>query len=278
MANIVLKESIIFSAGTGFIINFSGTELFAREGRTVTFAIGQAVSTTSDVKFNKLTTNPVIIDNGTLRLDNNMISGSFTQTGNFKVSSNFTYNGDLSVGGKLTAEKIESELTQSATIYESGSSLFGDTITDTHYITGSLFSTGSLTLNVSNGIKEISNDTSLTDESSTAFVTENAVKNYIDDNTNNFQSYSRKSFAHTGSFVSVSTASFTTVTASAPTGHTDTTVNDFMFFLNGMIMENDSLSIEQSSSIFLLKTNNDTLGYNLKSSDEIVGFGKFNSL
>ena len=278
MANIVLKESIIFSAGTGFIINFSGTELFARESRTVTFAIGQAVSTTSDVIFNKLTTNPVIIDNGTLRLDNNMISGSFTQTGNFKVSSNFTYNGDLSVGGKLTAEKIESELTQSATIYESGSSLFGDTITDTHYITGSLFSTGSLTLNASNGIKEISNDTSLTDESSTAFVTENAVKNYIDDNTNNFQSYSRKSFAHTGSFVSVSTASFTTVTASAPTGHTDTTVNDFMFFLNGMIMENDSLSIEQSSSIFLLKTNNDTLGYNLKSSDEIVGFGKFNSL
>ena len=277
MANIVLKESIIFSAGTGFIINFSGTELFAREGRTVTFAIGQAVSTTSNVIFNKLTTNPVIIDNGTLRLDNNMISGSFTQTGNFKVSSNFTYNGDLSVSGKLTAEKIESELTQSATIYESGSSLFGDTITDTHYITGSLFSTGSLTLNASNGIKEISNDTSLTDESSTAFVTENAVKNYIDDNTNNFQSYSRKSFAHTGSFVSVSTASFTTVTASAPTGHIDTTVNDFMFFLNGMIMENDSLGIEQSGSTFLLRVNNNTIGYNLESADEIVGFGKFNS-
>ena len=277
MANIVLKEPIIFSAGTGFIINFSGTELFAREGRTVTFAIGQAVSTTSDVKFNKLTTNPVIIDNGTLRLDNNMISGSFTQTGNFKVSSNFTYNGDLSVGGKLTAEKIESELTQSATIYESGSSLFGDTITDTHYVTGSLLSSGSLTLNASNGIKEISNDTSLTDGSSTAFVTENAVKNYIDDNADDFQSYSRKSFAHTGSFVSVSTASFTTVTASAPTGHTDTTVNDFMFFLNGMIMENDSLGIEQSGSTFLLKVNNNTVGYNLEGVDEIVGFGKFNS-
>ena len=277
MANIVLKDPIIFTAGTGFIINFSGTELFARQGRTVTFAIGQAVSTTSDVKFNKLTTNPVIIDNGTLRLDNNMISGSFTQTGNFKVSSNFTYNGDLSVGGKLTAEKIESELTQSATIYESGSSLFGDTITDTHYITGSLFSTGSLTLNASNGIKEISNDTSLTDGSSTAFVTENAVKNYIDDNIDDFQSYSRKSFAHTGSFVSVSTASFTTVTASAPTGHTDTTVNDFMFFLNGMIMENDSLGIEQSGSTFLLKVNNNTVGYNLESVDEIVSFGKFNS-
>ena len=277
MANIVLKDPIIFTAGTGFVINLAGTELFARQGRTVTFGIGQAVSTTSDVKFNKLTTNPVIIDNGTLRLDNNMISGSFTQTGNFKVSSNFTYEGDLSVGGDLTAEKIESELTQSATIYESGSSLFGDTITDNHYVTGSLLSSGSLVLNASNGISEVSNDTSLTDGSSTAFVTENAVKNYIDDNTNDFQSYSRKSFAHTGSFVSVSTASFTTVTASAPTGHTDTTVNDFMFFLNGMIMENDSLGIEQSGSTFLLKVNNNTIGYNLGSVDEIVGFGKFNS-
>ena len=277
MANIVLKDPIIFTADTGLIINFSGTELFAREGRTVIFSIGQAVSTTSDVKFNKLTTNPVIIDNGTLRLDSNMISGSFTQTGNYKVSSNFTYDGDLSVGGKLTAEKIESELTQSVTIYESGSTVFGDTITDIHYVTGSLLSTGSLVLNASNGIKEISNDTSLADGSSTAFVTENAVKNYIDDNTNNFQSYSRKSFAHTGSFVSVSTASFTTVTASAPTGHTDTTVNDFMFFLNGMIMENDSLGIEQSGSTFLLKVNNNTVGYNLEGVDEIVGFGKFNS-
>ena len=142
MANIVLKDPIIFTAGTGFIINLSGTELFARQARTVTFAIGQAVSTTSDVKFNKLTTNPVIIDNETLRLDSNMISGSFTQTGNYKVSSNFTYDGDLSVGGKLTAKQIESELTQSATIYESGSSLFGDTITDNHYVTGSLLSSG----------------------------------------------------------------------------------------------------------------------------------------
>ena len=206
-----------------------------------------------------------------------MISGSFTQTGNYKVSSNFTYDGDLSVGGKLTAEKIESELTQSVTIYESGSTLFGDTITDIHYVTGSLLSTGSLVLNASNGVKEISNDTSLADGSSTALVTENAVKNYIDDNADDFQSYSRKSFAHTGSFVSVSTASFTTVTASAPTGHTDTTVNDFMFFLNGMIMENDSLGIEQSGSTFLLKVNNNTIGYNLGNVDDIVGFGKFNS-
>ena len=39
-------------------------------------------------------------------------------------------------------------------------------------------------------------------------------------------------------------------------------------------MENDSLNIEQSGSIFLLKVNNSTLGYNLQSADEIVTWGK----
>jgi hypothetical protein len=50
-----------------------------------------------------------------------------------------------------------------------------------------------------------------------------------------------------------------------------------MFFLNGMIMEHDSLTVEQSSSLFLLKVNNNTIGYNLEGDDEIVAFGKFNS-
>ena len=77
--------------------------------------------------------------------------------------------------------------------------------------------------------------------------------------------------------MSVSTSSFSALSASAPSGYTGTTVHDFMFFLNGMIMENDSLNIEQSSSIFLLKVDNNTLGYNLEPKDEIVSFGKFNS-
>jgi hypothetical protein len=139
-----------------------------------------------------------------------------------------------------------------------------------------MLTTGSLTLNAYK-ITEISDDTTLADSSTTATVTENAIETYATLNTKTINTYQRKSFAHTGSFVSVSTASFSALSASAPSGYTGTTVNDFMFFLNGMIMENDSLSIEQSSSIFLLKVNNSTLGYNLEVADEIVSFGKFNS-
>ena len=50
-----------------------------------------------------------------------------------------------------------------------------------------------------------------------------------------------------------------------------------MFFINGAMMETDALNIEQSSSILLLKVDNDSIGYNLQGADEIVAFGKFNS-
>jgi len=276
VADISFKEPIVIEASTGVTVNLSGTELFGKQARSVDISIGQAVAKTSDVVFNQLTTSPVIIDNGNLRLNSNTITGSFTQTGNLIVSSNFTNNGNLTVDGTLTAEKIESALTQSVTLFESGSTVFGDTLDDNHYITGSMLTTGSLTLNAYK-ITEISDDTTLADSSTTATVTENAIETYATLNTTTIQTYQRKSFTHTGSFVSVSTASFSALSASAPSGYTGTTVNDFMFFLNGAIMENDSLNIEQSGSTFLLKVNNSTLGYNLEVADEIVSFGKFNS-
>ena len=249
MGNFILKEPIVFNPGTGFVISLAGVEILAKQARTVTFGIGQAVATSDDVIFSEITASSVTIDNGNLRLNSNTITGSFTQTGNLIVSSNFTNTGNLTVDGTLTAEKIESALTQSVTLFESGSTVFGDTLDDNHYLTGSMLTTGSLTLNAYK-ITEISDDTTLADSSTTATVTENAIETYATLNTKTINTYQRKSFAHTGSFVSVSTASFSALSASAPSGYTGTTVNDFMFFLNGAIMENDSLNIEQSGSTF----------------------------
>ena len=88
----------------------------------------------------------------------------------------------------------------------------------------------------------------------------------------------RKSFTHTGSFTSANTSSFTAVTASAPSGVTSTTENDFIFFINGMMIENDALEIVQKTSENLeLRLNTSELGYTLESDDEVIGFGKFNS-
>ena len=51
-----------------------------------------------------------------------------------------------------------------------------------------------------------------------------------------------------------------------------------MFFINGMLIENDALTIVQKTSTNLeLRLDTSGLGYELESDDEVVGFGKFNS-
>ena len=275
MPNFRLNQPITFKEGTGFTIDQNGVELYVASHTGVVFSIGQNVGSGSNVQFNEVTSSKIIIDDGSLILSSDTITGSFTQTGDISVSDNLVISEDLTIQGILTAEKIETEVSQSATLFESGSTLFGDDITDEQFMTGSMSLTSSLTID-GYQVTEISNDTSLTDESSTAVLTENAVKGLYQPFQDN-ATYMRKSFAHTGSFVGSSTASFTAATASAPSGLTSTSKQDFIFFLNGTIMENDSVTIQQDSTSLLLKVNNDTIGYNLASGDEIVAFGKFNS-
>lgn len=275
MPNFRLNQPITFKEGTGFTIDQNGIELYVTDHTGVVFSIGQAVGSGSNVQFNEVTSSKIIIDNGSLILSSDTISGSFTQTGDISVSDNLVISKDLTIEGILTAEKIETEVSQSATLFESGSTLFGDDIDDEQFMTGSMSLTGSFTIN-NYQFTEISNDTTLAGDSTTAVLTENAVKEFYAPLFVK-SAYLRKSFAHTGSFVGSSTASFTAATASAPSGLTSTSKEDFMFFLNGTIMENNSITIEQDDTSLLLKVNNDTIGYNLENTDEIVAFGKFNT-
>ena len=276
MPNYIFKSPLVLQPGTGFTISDT-SELFLKERKTITLSIPQSVASSSVVEFNQLTsTATIIIDDSDLVLKDKGFIGSLTQSGNFGVDGGATIAGDFNTQGIVTAEKIITERTGSATIFKSGSTAFGDTLDDNHERSGSASITGSWTLNSFN-ISEISNDTTMADESTTNALTENAVKTYIANQTNNFQRYQRKSFAHTGSFISVSTASFAAVTASAPSGFTATSENDFIFFNNGQIMEHDAITIEQSGSEFLVQVNNNSIGYDLKNSDEIVAFGKFDN-
>ena len=135
--------------------------------------------------------------------------------------------------------------------------------------------TGSLSLNRYE-IKEISNDTSLTDESPNTLVTENVAKTFLA-TIKPDRDYLRKSFTHTGSFVNSSQVRFSALTASAPSSLTSTSENDFMFFVNGMLIENDALTIQQVASNLNLDLDTNALGYTISAQDEVIGFGKFNS-
>ena len=276
MARFILRQPIRFVEGTGFTIDNGNEDIILRENTTVTFNIGQDVSTNQTVIFNTVTSSLLDINDSTLRFTDSSISGSTSITADFVISNNLIAQQNITVAGQITAEEFLSDFSQSTTIFKSGSTQFGDTGDDVHGITGSLSVSGSFS---SDGftITEISNDTALTDGSSEAVITENALKTYLTTETEAFQAYLRKSFAHTGSFVNSSTSSFTAVTASAPSGIATTTVEDFMFFNNGAFMETDALTIQQSGSKMFLLVNTNSIGYDLANSDEIVAFGKFNS-
>jgi len=221
-----------------------------------------------------------VLKAGNLFLGDGFISSSnsvVAHTGSVVVTENATLP-SMTINGQLNAPDFEVSVTGSTTIFESGSTRFGDSLDDTHSMSGSSSVTGSLKLNDYN-INEISNDTTLGDSSTTSVVTENAVKTFFTDTGVVEENvYLRKSFIHTGSFTSANTSSFNAITASAPSGLTSTTENDFMFFINGMLIENDALEIVQKTSTNLeLRLNTSELGYSLESDDEVIGFGKFNS-
>ena len=83
--------------------------------------------------------------------------------------------------------------------------------------------------------------------------------------------------ATVGEVTGYATASFTAVTASAPTGITATSEDDYVFFINGQYMEHDALEIEQAGASFYLKVDVESIGYVLEGDDEIIAHGKFNS-
>ena len=272
---IELTFPLIFTQGTGVTLSQNNAEFDGSSRLEQTISIGQDVSTTSNVIFNQVSASSFITNGVTF--DSNSISGSLVITGSTTTLGNITVQGNATVDGTITAQEFKTEFVSASIIFSSGSTRFGDTINDTHNFTGSLQVSGSFNLNGYN-ITEISNDTTLGDSSTTALVTENAVKTFLDDNTLSQQAYVRKQFVKTSSSVTgISTASFTAVTASAPSGLTSTNENDFIFFINGQYMEHDALEIQQAGSNFLLKVNNSSIGYDLESDDEIIAIGKFNS-
>ena len=271
---ITLTNPIVFNGGTGVTLSADGAEFNGGSRINQTISIGQDVSPTSNVVFNSVSASSFVLGDTTFK--DSQITGSITISDSLTITNNLTVNGNTTVDGTLTVRELHTEFVSASIIYESGSTQFGDTSDDTHQFSGSVLISGSFIINDS--VTEISDDTTLSDNSNTALVTENAVKSYVNTNVIQANSYLRKQFFKTSNSITVpSTASFSAVTASAPTGLTATSKNDFVFFINGQYMEHDALSIQQVGSTFKLIVNNDSIGYDLETDDEILAIGKFNS-
>ena len=273
---VVVTNPLTFNEGTGVTLSEDGVEFDGGSAVDLTISIGQDVATTSNVTFAQVSASSLVFDDVTF--DSGSITGNIGISGSVSATGNLTVGGNATIGGIVTAQEFHTEFVSGSIIYASGSTQFGDTLDDTHNFTGSLLVTGSITLNGSSAMIEVSNDTTLADSSATSFVTENAVKTYVDNQVDDPQTYLRKQYVKTTASITVpATASFTAVTASAPTGMTSTSENDFVFFINGQYMEHDAIAIQQNGSTLLLKVDNDSIGYLLESDDEILAIGKFNS-
>jgi len=272
---IVVSNPLIFNQSTGVTLSNSGVEFNGSSRLEQTISIGQSVSPTDNVVFNSVSVSSLIL--GSTIFKDSQITGSISINGSLVSDGNLTITGNASVEGTLTVKELHTEFVSASIIFASGSTQFGDTSDDNHEFSGSVLVSGSLSLN-NYSVTEISNDTSLTDASSTALVTENAAKTYIDDNVTEPNAYLRKQFFKTSTSITVpSTASFTAVSASAPSVLSATSKNDFIFFINGQYMEHDAVSIQQNGSTFHLIVDTDSIGYDLESDDEILAIGKFNS-
>ena len=274
---ITLTYPLVFNQGTGVTLSSDGTEYDGGSRLEQQISIGQDVATTADVTFAQVSASSLTLTGGTV-YEGSTVTGDINITGSLVSTGDMTVNGNMTVEGTLTAQEFHTENISSSIVFSSGSTQFGDTLDDNHTFTGSLLVTGSYSLNGSSAMTEISNDTTLADSNATSLVTENAVKTYVDNQTDDQQTYLRKQYFKTTASITVpATASFTAVTASAPSDLTSTSKHDFVFFINGQYMEHDAIDIHQNGSSLLLKVNNDSIGYDLETDDEILAIGKFNS-
>ncbi len=122
---------------------------------------------------------------GSLESIENIVTTNTITTGSVSLT------GDLTVFGAINARQFNINIISSSTIYESGSSNFGNSLDDSHSFTGSVLVTGSLIVNGSEvGIAPGPNtfDFNLDPESA-------GTVNFIEDSTGNTQAISK-----TGSF------------------------------------------------------------------------------
>ena len=82
-------------------------------------------------------------------------------------------NGNVIVEGSLTAQEFYTEIVSASIIFESGSSLFGNSLDDTHQFTGSILISGSDGHQISGSLT-----VSTTESGSTAIVSNNTTVGY----------------------------------------------------------------------------------------------------
>jgi len=126
---VVESETGSFASGSDFHQILTESSSYVVESETGSFASG------SDF-------HSILAESSSYVMSTN--TGSFLQNTDTASFSTLHVEGNITTSGSVTAQQFYTEVVSSSIIYESGSTQFGDTLDDTHKITGSFEITGSL--------------------------------------------------------------------------------------------------------------------------------------
>ena len=149
-------SDIIISGGTLNLSNMTGLTLgnLTMEGTVETASFAPSYLLTSSFNSYTGTTDNII---GSLQTSTSSLN-SFTSsadsrldtiegvTGSYATTGSNTFNGNLTVTGYIDAQELRTTYISSSILYRSGSTKFGDELTDTHAFTGSLLVSGSISV------------------------------------------------------------------------------------------------------------------------------------
>lgn len=147
-------SDIIMSGGTLDLSGMTGLTLgnLTMEGTVETASFAPSYLLTSSFNSYTGTTDNII---GSLQTSTSSLN-SFTSsadsrldtiegvTGSYATTGSNTFNGNLTVTGYIDAQELRTTYISSSILYRSGSTKFGDELTDNHQFTGSLLLSGSI--------------------------------------------------------------------------------------------------------------------------------------
>ena len=143
------SESSSFASGSDLQVILAESASYVTLDETGSFASGSDLQTilTESASYvssnNTASLHQVLAESASYVVSTN--TGSFLQNSDTASFSTLVVQGDITTSGSITAQSFNTEIVSSSVIFASGSTRFGDTIDDSHNMTGSLFVSGNIT-------------------------------------------------------------------------------------------------------------------------------------
>jgi len=132
----------------GTVTIYTGNKIVSSDGNSIQFGNGIAVTGSIISTVTPLVSgSSQIIFSGLSGVPSGIISGSSQLNGlGYATTGSNTFNGNLTVTGYIDTQELKTTYISSSILYRSGSTKFGDELTDTHAFTGSLLVSGSISV------------------------------------------------------------------------------------------------------------------------------------